>query len=125
MGLKTFGKGSVQTVIPISETSAVKLTTARYYTPNGHAIQTRGVIPDVIVEDVIINKKEEDVANFTMSEADYQHALSSKTDTMEKVEKELLAYKHSYQENQKRAKKDPQLSRAVDVLKAIVVTYPG
>ena len=54
VGLKTFGKGSVQTVIPISETSAVKLTTARYYTPNGHAIQTRGIIPDVIVEDVII-----------------------------------------------------------------------
>ncbi|MEC5387634.1 S41 family peptidase [Uliginosibacterium sp. H3] len=51
MGTQTFGKGSVQTIIPLSETTAVKLTTARYYTPQGRSIQAKGITPDVIVED--------------------------------------------------------------------------
>ncbi len=50
MGTKSFGKGSVQTVVPISETQAIKLTTARYYTPNGRSIQAQGIEPDIIVE---------------------------------------------------------------------------
>jgi len=51
MGTQTFGKGSVQTIIPLSETTAVKLTTARYYTPLGRSIQAKGITPDVLVED--------------------------------------------------------------------------
>jgi carboxyl-terminal processing protease len=50
MGTESFGKGSVQTVMPLSETSAIKLTTARYYTPNGRSIQAHGIEPDVAVE---------------------------------------------------------------------------
>ncbi len=50
MGTDSFGKGSVQTVMPLSETSAIKLTTARYYTPNGRSIQAHGIEPDIIVE---------------------------------------------------------------------------
>jgi len=50
MGTKSFGKGSVQTVIPIPDHGAIKLTTARYYTPSGHSIQNKGIIPDIEVQ---------------------------------------------------------------------------
>lgn len=50
MGTESFGKGSVQTVMPLSETSAIKLTTARYFTPNGRSIQAHGIAPDIEVE---------------------------------------------------------------------------
>ena len=51
MGSQTFGKGSVQTILPLGNNSAIKLTTARYYTPNGRSIQAKGIAPDVAVDD--------------------------------------------------------------------------
>jgi carboxyl-terminal processing protease len=51
MGNRTFGKGSVQVILPISDTTAIKLTTSRYYTPNGRSIQATGIVPDVVVAD--------------------------------------------------------------------------
>lgn len=51
MGTQTFGKGSVQTVLPLGNNTAIKLTTARYYTPNGRSIQAKGIVPDILVED--------------------------------------------------------------------------
>jgi len=57
MGTETFGKGSVQTVIPISQKRAVKLTTARYYTPSGRSIQAEGITPDIILENVKVAAK--------------------------------------------------------------------
>jgi len=51
MGTQTFGKGSVQTIMPLGNNTAIKLTTARYYTPNGRSIQAKGITPDVIVEE--------------------------------------------------------------------------
>jgi carboxyl-terminal processing protease len=51
MGSQTFGKGSVQTIIPLGNNTAIKLTTARYYTPNGRSIQVKGVTPDIVVDD--------------------------------------------------------------------------
>ncbi|MGD8175873.1 S41 family peptidase [Marinimicrobium sp. ARAG 43.8] len=50
LGTRSFGKGSVQTVVPVTDTKAVKLTTALYYTPNGRSIQAQGIVPDVMVE---------------------------------------------------------------------------
>jgi len=50
MGTESFGKGSVQTVVPLSENSAIKLTTARYFTPSGRSIQAHGIVPDITVE---------------------------------------------------------------------------
>ncbi len=50
LGTQSFGKGSVQTVLPLAEDSAIKLTTARYYTPSGRSIQAQGIVPDIIVE---------------------------------------------------------------------------
>jgi carboxyl-terminal processing protease len=51
LGMKTFGKGSVQTILPLEDGSALRLTTARYYTPNGRSIQAKGIEPDIIVAD--------------------------------------------------------------------------
>jgi carboxyl-terminal processing protease len=50
MGTESFGKGSVQTIMPLSESRAIKLTTARYFTPNGRSIQAQGIVPDILVE---------------------------------------------------------------------------
>jgi carboxyl-terminal processing protease len=61
MGEKSFGKGSVQTVLPIGNDGAVKLTTALYYTPAGHSIQAQGIVPDVILEDIKATKIKEEV----------------------------------------------------------------
>jgi len=51
VGTQTFGKGSVQTIMPLGNNTAIKLTTARYYTPHGRSIQAKGITPDVIVEE--------------------------------------------------------------------------
>ena len=48
MGTQTFGKGSVQTILPLGNNTAIKLTTARYYTPNGRSIQAKGITPDIV-----------------------------------------------------------------------------
>ncbi len=51
MGQRTFGKGSVQTILPLGNNTAIKLTTARYYTPNGRSIQAKGIEPDIPLDD--------------------------------------------------------------------------
>jgi carboxyl-terminal processing protease len=51
MGTQTFGKGSVQTIMPLGNSTAIKLTTARYYTPSGRSIQAKGITPDIVVEE--------------------------------------------------------------------------
>jgi carboxyl-terminal processing protease len=50
LGTKTFGKGSVQTILPLDDNSALRLTTARYYTPKGRSIQAMGILPDIVME---------------------------------------------------------------------------
>lgn len=59
MGEQTFGKGSVQTIIPVDQTSAVKLTTARYFTPSGRSIQAEGIRPDILVDRVEVRALED------------------------------------------------------------------
>ena len=56
MGTRSFGKGSVQTIIPIDRTTAIKLTTALYYTPSGRSIQAKGIEPDIVVNELKVNK---------------------------------------------------------------------
>jgi len=60
MGQKTFGKGSVQTILPMANDAALKLTTARYYTPNGRSIQAEGIAPDILVEQLVVEQREEE-----------------------------------------------------------------
>ena len=72
MGTQTFGKGSVQSIVPLNNNTAIKLTTARYYTPNGRSIQAKGITPDIVVEDPAISSEER---GLTLREADLQHHL--------------------------------------------------
>lgn len=72
LGTPTFGKGSVQTIIPLSDGSALRLTTARYYTPSGKIIQENGIIPDIVIENqplpTITEKIKEEAKNPTEKE---------------------------------------------------------
>ena len=72
IGVQTFGKGSVQTILPLPNNQAVKLTTARYYTPGGRSIQAKGISADIVVED--------EATKVLLREADLQHHLSVEDD---------------------------------------------
>jgi carboxyl-terminal processing protease len=73
MGTQTFGKGSVQTILPLGNNTAIKLTTARYYTPSGRSIQAKGIVPDIVVEDPL-NPSDE---SMNVREADLEKHLSN------------------------------------------------
>lgn len=74
VGMPTFGKGSVQTVFPLAQDRALKLTTARYFTPNGRSIQAQGIAPDIRIEDARLTRRDEDAA---FREADLPGHLSN------------------------------------------------
>ena len=108
LGTKTFGKGSVQTVLPLKDGSALKLTTSRYFTPLGRTIHEKGIIPDIVIEAKELVKSEE----------------SEKKKELEKIF-ENVEEKKPETEEQKALDKlyasDAQLSRAVDLLKGIKI----
>lgn len=74
LGTQTFGKGSVQTILPLSHTTAIKLTTARYYTPSGRSIQAKGIEPDLLVDEY---KDGDPFSEFRQREADLDHHLTN------------------------------------------------
>jgi carboxyl-terminal processing protease len=76
VGSQTFGKGSVQTIRPLTGDTAVKLTTARYYTPSGRSIQARGIVPDIPVDE---NADGDGLNALRMREADLRHHLKNDT----------------------------------------------
>ncbi|WP_374358028.1 S41 family peptidase, partial [Chitinimonas sp.] len=75
VGTKTFGKGSVQTILPVSKDAAIKLTTARYFTPNGRSIQAKGIVPDVEAAETTVNGVNREALR--VREADLEHHLSN------------------------------------------------
>jgi carboxyl-terminal processing protease len=92
MGTQSFGKGSVQSVLPMSDSRAIKLTTALYFTPNGRSIQAEGIVPDILVERAIITAYDN---TQRISEADLSGHLSNANGTRQSkqdvvVETELL-----------------------------------
>lgn len=113
IGMQTFGKGSVQTVVPLEDGTALKLTTAKYYTPNGRSIQAEGIIPDIVIESIPpIETKEE-------KQEEDNHLLR---------EKDLEGHIESGQQNDKKTAettkeketldRDNQLKSAIDILKS-------
>jgi carboxyl-terminal processing protease len=74
MGTQTFGKGSVQTILPLGNNTAIKLTTARYYTPSGRSIQAKGIVPDIVAEDPATAGFD---SAFRLREADLDRHLSN------------------------------------------------
>ena len=124
LGIKSFGKGSVQTVIPIEAHGAIRITTARYYTPSGTAIQAKGIEPDIRVEqakvEVIKNDRE-------FSEASLKGHLDNDQDK-EKSDTEKPSTKGSGKDEtkdkadkDKPAAEDYQLSRGLDLLRAVSI----
>ena len=114
LGEKSFGKGSVQTVVPLGKYGAMRLTTARYYTPSGRSIQATGIIPDVEVHPA---KVEEYINNYGLSEAEYRNALKNEATGEDK--------KTENNTKDEDWRKDYQLSRAVDLVKALGIYTQG
>ena len=111
MGTKSFGKGSVQTIQELRNGSAVKLTTARYFTPNGRSIQAKGIEPDIKLSTVKLSDKDEK-ARETYSESDLEGRLSNPNgegDEAKKSDSETLA------------KSDFQLYEALNLLKGLTI----
>ncbi|MDH3465078.1 MAG: S41 family peptidase [Gammaproteobacteria bacterium] len=111
MGTKTFGKGSVQTILPMQNGAALKITTARYYTPSDRSIQATGIQPDVIVEDLKLAKKDDDT-NSSLREADLAGHLDNEKDAA----KEPSAAKNS---GIALLTDDYQLREALNLLKGV------
>ncbi len=107
MGTKSFGKGSVQTIIPSGEDVAIKLTTAKYYTPSGRSIQKTGIDPDILVEQVELKKVD---LNSSRKESDLRGAIDN-----DQVDQEDSKNKPS----DKNEVDDYQLTRAFDLISAI------
>lgn len=113
MGTRSFGKGSVQSVIPISNDRAIKLTTALYFTPNGRSIQAQGIEPDVNVERVEIGAIQKGVAT---TEADLARHLGNSKGGKESNSKERASKRISSAEL---LKEDNQLHEALNLLKGL------
>jgi len=115
LGSQTFGKGSVQTIIPLEDGSALRLTTARYYTPNGRVIQAQGIVPDIQVADLIPEGKRNVVPRF-MREKDLEHHLQGEGEKAAPEKAVEPAKKPETAAAQKPAE-DPPLDRALELLK--------
>ena len=86
MGTQSFGKGSVQTILPLGNGTAIKLTTARYFTPAGRSIQAKGITPDIVVEEATISENTDQ--GLRMREADLGKRLSNPQDKKEAPKEE-------------------------------------
>ncbi len=122
LGTQTFGKGSVQTVMPLSDGSALRLTTARYYTPKDRSIQTTGITPDIIVK---LNGKNGEPAHQILREKDLDKHLENDTDAESESEEDISGNEEEDNGEKTLAlparvseEEDQQLQRAVDLLKS-------
>ena len=112
LGTSTFGKGSVQTIIPVSSKGAIRLTTARYYTPSGKSIQATGIEPDIFVPQSKLEVLEN---NNERKESSLRGHLDKKnTEPKENITEEI-------EKNDENLEEDYQLNRAIDLIKSINV----
>jgi carboxyl-terminal processing protease len=113
LGTQTFGKGSVQTIIPLKDGSGLKLTTARYYTPSGRSIQAKGIVPDIIVKPLRPEVEKEAIVPKLPTEKDLERHLMD-------VEKGVPQEKEKPKKEEGKEKKpvDNQLERALELLKS-------
>ena len=116
MGTRSFGKGSVQTVLPLTNERALKLTTARYFTPSGRSIQAEGIIPDIVVEPSKVTKV---AVRQTVKESDLQGHLSNGN------QKAAEEAKVSNEAESKLLATDYQLNEALNLLKGISIYQQG
>ena len=114
LGEKSFGKGSVQTVIPLRDYGAMRITTARYYTPSGRSIQAKGIEPDIEVKPAKVEELESYALN--ISEAELKNALKNDSEEGKNTSKKNKKSKEDLE--------DYQLTRALDLVKALAL-YSG
>ena len=107
LGTQSFGKGSVQTIIPVNPYGALRMTTARYFTPSGRSIQKKGISPDIVVDQAKVEKIKKRNEN---RESDLKGALDNLNKNIEKKETE---------NSNKETIDDFQLSRALDLVRGI------
>jgi len=112
LGTQTFGKGSVQTVIPLENGAAVKLTTARYYTPNGRSIQAEGITPDIVVKLARRVEEKETADDPLIREKDLQGHIKSPGENSDAKTAETTKREMSD------LVRDNQLKNAIDILKS-------
>ena len=127
MGTQTFGKGSVQTILPLGNNTAIKLTTARYFTPGGRSIQAKGIVPDILVEDPATA----DLDNiYRLREADLDKHLLNNKPSEEKpdsaIKKKLSTPatngdSTSYKPTEFGSNNDYQLTQALNLLKGMQI----
>ena len=114
MGEKTFGKGSVQTILPMNDRTALKLTTARYYTPSGRSIQASGIEPDMIVKNIEFDLKKDIQNNGLIKESDLSGHLDNKKSNDDEEKEENI-------NNALLIENDYQLYEALNVLKGLSI----
>ncbi|ACM21004.1 periplasmic carboxy-terminal processing protease [Geotalea daltonii FRC-32] len=113
MGTQSFGKGSVQTIIPLSDNSGLRLTTARYFTPSGRSIQAKGITPDIVAERIELSAVEKkEGMHIREKDLDNHFEVESKEATEDKKPMKISTNKMDEQ-----MKSDSQLLRALDLLK--------
>jgi len=127
MGTQTFGKGSVQTIRQLSADTAVKLTTARYYTPNGRSIQAKGIVPDLMVDETAegdglngLRLREADLTKHLTNDKDKEAEVRNKVDELEE-EQRLAALDKKRKPLEFGSKDDFQLAQALNYLKGLPV----
>ncbi len=127
VGTKSFGKGSVQTVMPLRSDGAMRLTTARYYTPSGRSIQALGVSPDIVVQQPPRRRQSEEEETEeprrTRTEADLRGSLNNDSltdDERTRIEEERAAAEKAAELRED----DFQLAYAIDILKGLAVIAP-
>ncbi len=124
IGEKTFGKGSVQVILPISQDEAIKLTIARYYLPSGRTIQAVGVTPDITVHQAECKSQKN---GFAIKEADLKKHLEGELDKVNgngddhNTTKKIEAKEDKNTITEEKLNKDVQLKEAVDILKALII----
>ena len=120
VGTKSFGKGSVQSVLPMGQDAGIRLTTARYYTPSGRSIQALGVTPDVFIEFKKVEEEDKKSKRRSWSEADLEGALSN--DSLSDFEKEMLRKENEgFKNSTRRRNEDNQLAHAIDLIEGLNV----
>jgi carboxyl-terminal processing protease len=126
MGSKTFGKGSVQTILPMNNSAALKLTTARYYTPLGRSIQAQGIEPDIVLSNVKIASVENYGEEFNLSEEKIPGHLINENGDSKKNSVKSADAKENTEESESAeaageplAKKDYALYEALNLLKGL------
>ena len=128
VGTKSFGKGSVQTVMPLRGDGAMRLTTARYYTPSGRSIQALGVSPDIVVEQprrrVGEEEEESSVANRSRSEADLRGRLNNDSLTEDEI-RQIEEDRAKAEKAAELREQDYQLAYAIDILKGLSALGPN